>query len=840
MARLADRFSPEGSAEPRAGGPPALLPWQAALLVGACGIFSIRYPLAGALSAASLWLAWVGLAGVGRARTGLGMAAVFLLGLSAAWAHLPAEPELPGWVGSGEVVAIQGVVDEAQAKPGHRLTVLLREVRCVREGGESVSLPGRLSWYWHVPTERICPGRTVLLHARVDPVTGFTNPGAWDFAFSRRLHSVHTRVYSRGSAKGLELGSERPTAAQAFRISLSRAIINASTGQGGALLAAMLTGDRFSLEPETLDLLRFAGLSHTLALSGLHLGFVAMLGIGLAWAVCFVWPGLMLRIPRPKLAVLAALPLVAGYLWLGGFAPSLLRAALMFGFMGAYLLQGRGRAAIDGLFSALAVILIAAPLTVFDIRLQLSAVAVGGIILFYSPLHRAFGLTQASAWVRWPLSILAVSLCATLCILPISARAFGMFAPNLLLNLFWLPLLGFVVMPLGLVGVVAAVFGSVLAAPGAAPGVSASVASWCFGAGGQILEAMLIGLRLVQEQGLLPSVQLLRPLWPEMLGCALLLACLAACLGGRFGSRRRHWWVAALGLALLAAPHVQVMAEDAGDSSRLAVMDVGHGQCLVITAPGGNRTVVDGGGLRSRTFEVGRDIVAPFLTLGRPPRLDLVVLTHPHADHYKGLLHLLTHFDVRRFAYGHALPGGDYRTRFRKALSSIPTTKAHAGDVFSLGAGLRLDAVHPPRGYAPKTTNDGSLVLRLTRGGQALALLCGDVELHGIEALLASGADLRADALVLPHHGSHTSLSPDFYAAVSARVGLCSSGYRGRGTHPHPEVVDALAATGCLVRSTWEFGMLRLSWPASGGATALELQTEEGISAGKLAFPPEL
>lgn len=801
-------------------GPVGLLPWQGALLGGVCGVFALVHPLEAAISLLVLWFVWCGLGG--RARTGLAMLLVFGLGLLLAWMHLPDKPALPDWVGDNSVVTLQGVVDEVQSRPDRRFTVLLRDVKgAVAEnapaGNRAVSLPGRVSWAWHAPTDRLLPGQAVTVKVRVEPMHGFGNPGSWDYALAQRIQSVHTRIYTRAGGGDLQLGPMPEQPAQRWRRELIQTIGNASPGQGGAMLAALLTGDRFNLSPATLERVRAAGLSHSLALSGLHLAFVVMIGLGLTWGISLAWPPLLLHLPRAKLAVLVSAPLVLIYLWLGGFAPSLLRASLMFAFMGFFLLQGRDRVVVDGLFFALAVILVFDPLAALDIRLQLSAVAVAGIGLFLPVVLGAGrnlpGMSHRS--VKWAAGVLAVSLCATLCVLPISVRTFGMFAPNLLLNVVWLPLLGVVVMPLGLIGLLLSL-------------VSMPLAGVLFHMAGAVLDVMLAGLGSVEQLGWLPILQLLRPLWPELLGAGVLLACLGASFRMDRRQERFFWAVVMLGAVLMIAPHVQVMVEDA-TSLRLEVVDVGAGQSLVVTRPGGHRTVVDGGGLRSRTFDAGRDVVAPYLTLGRPPRIDNVILTHAHADHYKGLIHLLTTFKVDHFYYGVGLPKGTYRKPFLAALGDLEPTRLLAGDALDLGSGVRLVALHPARGYDPPSTNDGSLVLRLMHQEQGLALLCGDIEHPALEALLANGQDLTAQVLVLPHHGSHTSYQPRLYDRVRPSLALCSSGFQSRRVHPYAPVVEDLAAVGCPVLSTWKQGLLRVVWKQTGWANAVEYYVQTGM-----------
>ncbi|MEF3695987.1 ComEC/Rec2 family competence protein, partial [Desulfolutivibrio sp.] len=192
---------------------------------------------------------------------------------------------------------------------------------------------------------------------------------------------------------------------------------------GGAMLLALLTGDRSELTTTDMDLVRRASLAHALALSGMHVGYVAALGWLLAWIAGRIRPGIFLRLPRQKLAVLLAAPLVCGYVWLGGATPSLVRAALMFACFGFLILLDRPRILLDGLFLALALIVAASPLSVFDIRLQLSALAVAGLAVFWPLGMAVFARLPLPERLRptavWLFGVLWTSLAAETALLPV-------------------------------------------------------------------------------------------------------------------------------------------------------------------------------------------------------------------------------------------------------------------------------------------------------------------------------------------------------------------------------------------------------------------------------------
>lgn len=187
--------------------------------------------------------------------------------------------------------------------------------------------------------------------------------------------------------------------------------------------------------------------------------------------------------------------------------------------------------------------------------------------------------------------------------------------------------------------------------------------------------------------------------------------------------------------------------------------------------------MVDGGGLFSDRFDVGRDLVSPVLTANNLPRLDFIAVTHPDRDHLKGLLFIAANYAMKA-AYTAPLEGIDtpqhgsprpLSEAFTAILASrgIPRHTLGAGNVLPLADGLALEVLAPAPGVTP-SGNDG-LVFRLVLNGYGLALLPGDAEAPYLRALLRSGADLSADVLVLPHHGSAGSLVPALYDAVSPK-----------------------------------------------------------------------
>ena len=187
-------------------------------------------------------------------------------------------------------------------------------------------------------------------------------------------------------------------------------------------------------------------------------------------------------------------------------------------------------------------------------------------------------------------------------------------------------------------------------------------------------------------------------------------------------------------------------------------------------------------------------------------------MSHPDVDHSHGLPFILDRFAVAAFYTNGMLPRGETGKRLGKALArkGLAPMALHAGDVVPLSEDRTVSVLHPADGYRDSKANERSLVLRLDHGERALALLPGDIERNGIRNILAGGADLAADVLVLPHHGSITSFDPLLYEAVSARTVLCSNGYLNRYGFPDPAVVQAV---GGAVLTTAMQGQVVVCWP---------------------------
>jgi competence protein ComEC len=232
---------------------------------------------------------------------------------------------------------------------------------------------------------------------------------------------------------------------------------------------------------------------------------------------------------------------------------------------------------------------------------------------------------------------------------------------------------------------------------------------------------------------------------------------------------------------------------------RIAALDVGQGDAILVQGRSA-AVLVDAGPALPGAFDVGRRTVVPALAALGVRHLDLVVATHADLDHRGGLPAVLRAVPVDALW----IPSGGLGEPGFEAV--VAAARARAVPVFERGAGtpgsrvgdLMVAPLWPPPGGGSVSRNDGSLVVRLEVAGRRV-LLPGDLEAAGEAALVASGADLRADVVTLPHHGSRSSSTALFLKAVAPAIAVASAPCRGRFEMPHAEVLERAHAADASV-----------------------------------------
>jgi competence protein ComEC len=592
----------------------------------------------------------------------------------------------------------------------------------------------------------------------------------------------------------------------------------------GEVLEGVVMGDTAGIDPDWAEAFRRSGTAHMLSVSGLHVGSLAAIMIGLA---------ALARLSRRAGFLLAAASALLMIPFVGG-SPPIVRAAAMIVVVLAGRWVGRRRDSWQGLAVAAAVVLAINPFAVFDVGFQLSFSALAGLLLFTGPIQRRL--------VRLPPAIaanLAVSLAATLGTAPVSLAAFGrtsLVAP--LANLLVVPTLP-AVTGLGLASVF---LGFVWSGLSVALDTLASLPmSWTIlvarvGAMAPVLETRDAG-RLLAAVGagflVLPVALALRgrnPSLPVRLRLPFFRRTVAWVSRHRPQGRRRGA-VAAVALVLCAALLGGIAYPAAGrgfrsaealigreawpDGVEVRMLDVGQGTAVLVRTPAHQAMLFDAG-------PVGCDLAGQLRGLG-VRRLELAVVSHPHLDHFGGLLEAAGEVGVELFvdrvqveagaaaggseASSPATSGSREAAQYldlRRALEAAGSRCLTAG----MGWTLRLDGV-VVRLYAPAQPlplmeggdpwakaggppsgdelNGGSLVA-LVSVGETDFLLPGDAE----AAVLARYGLPSAEVLVVPHHGSRGAVSADLLEGLESLAALISVGERNSFGHPDPSTLALL------------------------------------------------
>lgn len=269
----------------------------------------------------------------------------------------------------------------------------------------------------------------------------------------------------------------------------------------------------------------------------------------------------------------------------------------------------------------------------------------------------------------------------------------------------------------------------------------------------------------------------------------------------------REHWPAAVAILLLAVNSLVWFAiwRQARGVLTVAFLDVGQGDAIYIEAPNGNQVLIDGGSGRQVLRELGR--VMPFYDRS----LDLLIATHPDSDHIGGFPAVLERFAVGAVMEPGVSSGTATYQAFRAAVSreASPTILARRGQRVTLGRAAVLEILFPDRPpTADWETNAASIVARLIYGEQEF-LLTGDSPIKIERYLLAlDGRRLQSDVLKVGHHGSRTSTSLEYAAAVYPQYAVISAGSDNRYGHPHKEVIDILANIGSAILRTDESGAI--------------------------------
>jgi competence protein ComEC len=656
-------------------------------------------------------------------------------------------------------------------------------------------------------------GDEIRLTARIHFPRNYGNPGEFDYVGLMARDGIDATM----TAPKNSLGSAR------FQIIGHRSIFPASQIESirthigeffdrnlaypeNAEMRALVIGDQGEIGEPLRQTFARTGMAHLLVISGLHLSIVAAAMFAVVRLAMMLLPGLANRGYANKVAALAAMLAVCAYASIAGHHVSTVRALVM---VLAYMLAvaiDRSREAIASLALAAIVICVALPGSTADIGFQLSFASVIAIVLgmrrfaaWFARRKRLGRLRGEPSSARWrfveaPAGYLAVSFWAMVGTAPLTAYHFNQFAiVGIVANAVVVPIMAFGATISGLIAAGMSFLSESAARPILLFGASAL-------ATGNGLAAWFVDWPFAWFRIFTPTM--LELVVAYALLATWLLAPLAVVITGRrsrdespgntdrvrsFGWRARC--VIALAVVLIVDAGYWTYDRFFNPDLRVTFLSVGEGDGAVVRFPGSRVMLIDGGGSYGG-FDAGERIVAPYLWSQKIMHVDYIALSHPDLDHFGGLDFIAMNFAPRAFwTTGVSSLDVSY-ARFMDDLerAKIPMVQVLKKAPLAAVGGVAIASLNGDAAIA-RTHNNSSMVLRFSFGSTSI-LFTGDIESAGERAMIENRGELHATILKVPHHGSASSSTAAFIAAVHPEAAVISDGYLNNFHFPAAAVVE--------------------------------------------------
>ncbi len=685
----------------------------------------------------------------------------------------------------GQDLLVRGIVAELPNKTSERTRFILKIMDlseldvALKNPDASVPINHKpryiqLSWYQAAP--RIAIGQQWQLVVRLKRPHGFSNPGGFDYEAWLYQQDIQATGYVRDNAatqsRNTLLGIDNSfrTRVYQFRERLSDAISSELAGTTAVgLITALVVGNRQFIDSDQWRVLTTTGTNHLMAISGLHIGLVA----GLAFFLTsYAWrrlPKAALYVATPRAAALTAILAAFGYAALAGFALPTQRALIMVIITMIAIWLQRPVIPSQVLAVTLVAVLLYDPSAVISGSFWLSFGAVA--IIFYTMIGR---VSTSGWWWKWGRIQWVIGL-GLAPVLLFWFQQVPLLSP--VANLIAVPVVSFLTVPLSLIGGVL-----VILWPGLAywPLMLAALSLellW------PLLDALSHAHHLLWFAPQPPSWTLI----PAVVGLLWLLA--------PKGIPAR--WMGAFWIfpsIFFSQPSIE------HGMARLTLLDVGQGLAVVVQTAQ-HVMLYDSGPRYSDQFNAGSTVVVPFLRQQGILALDRVILSHNDIDHTGGYDSISGQMPIQNLMQS----------------TNVPLVRSDA-EFCTAGVQWQWDGVdfrvlHPASDYSDLRDNNMSCVVQISTQTDKL-LLTGDmerrVETQLVKYFATDDDNLRADVLVVPHHGSGSSSSEHFVQAVTPKYALFSVGYRNRYGLPKKEVVQRYQQTGATALYTHTSGAITL------------------------------
>jgi len=647
-----------------------------------------------------------------------------------------------------------------------------------------------------VPHSKIFPSKNHLLvkdkvkvSAQVIPFRSYKNFSNSSLDYYWKSQSIHNKAFSKSPLliEKLESGKEyyplrlisiiRQNIQKKIEYYFGSISDHSLSSQGG-VLEALLLGARGRMDRSITISLQKTGLYHLFAISGAHLAIISFI---------FFLFFKMLRIPN-RISYLLLIFFLAFYAFLVEGRPSVIRATVMtLAFLVGKLIWKNVNLINTISFSAF-FLLLSNPFNLFNLGFQLTFAATFSIILFFTKVIKYIP--------KLPLKIdemFALSLTAQIGVLPFIANAFNRVTfTSLILNFAAFPLVGLIMFC----------------------GYSFLSFSFISPFLGEIFSKIIIFLinLLTHVSQIFDSVSFMSYRIPKphiitILGYFFFLLFLL--VHPKFKKQK-----IILGICFLIFFLILVTYPFPSVSKNLKVtfIDVGQGDCILVEFPGRKKMLIDGGGVPGDTFDIGENVVSPFLWRKGIKKIDYLVLTHSHPDHLNGLKAVARNFKIGEY-WETFSPLEDKKYLELKALLSpkIKQKRMFRGTTVYV-KDVKIEVLHPEKAnfIVFNAHNDQSLVLKVSYGKISF-LFTGDISKKAEKEILKNFYNIKSQVLKSPHHGSLSSSSMEFLKKVSPKIIVISVGERNLYGFPNPEILKRYEEISAEVYRTDTHGAIEIS-----------------------------
>ncbi len=687
----------------------------------------------------------------------------------------------------------------------------------------------------------LAPGDRISTIAKLREPTMFRNPGVYSYDL-KKDGIIATGYIKQMQVRGIRRGLL--TWIYKNRQRLGRIIDNSLSEENAPFLKAIITGLKKGVKQDMRDDFSATGLAHLLSISGTHFGLLAFIIFQFIRIVIKYLPAKLLAIMTlyitpAQIAILLTLPALVLYALISGTSTPTVRSLIMvFIYMLAHFLGRRGQW-LNSLSIAAVLILLWHPNTVFELSFQLSFLAVLSIGYVLEnrtqmiepctapgtgehrartkdnppqspfPKGGAGGIIRIFERVKTAILITIAAVFGTAPIVALYFKQFPIISP--ITNLIVTPLICFIILPLGFFSGFYALFFDMTSMPFS----------------GLIDAITFFALKLVTIFSDIPYANfhvhnppvIMIVLYYFSLIFLVKFPCLIRNVvdihelddppqshfkkGGLFkflplakGGRGDFWTKTKFKWRFL--PFVLVMCFYfispclSNNELKITFLDVGQGDVSLVKLPDKRIMLIDGG-----TYEpdMGRGVIAPYLWSKGMRNIDCLVLSHPHPDHYGGLIYIMNNFDIGEIWLNGRVISGSEKFFETVKENKIPLKILKRGNVYE-SEGYKIYVFHPygefyahsPRGEYSSENSD-SLVFKI-QSVDASILFTGDIESEAEENLVYLGKWLRSDIIKVPHHGGRASSSSDFIKAVNPLIAVVSAGKNNSFHHPHQDVLE--------------------------------------------------